>query len=141
MLAKSQVRDAKKDIPFPRPSITRMECGISEAVFSISSRAGLKSTWPKVSHLLTVMDPTLKLTCETGVEDSWAAMEARRDDDREPLLEDFESLELWEECIGFFAAELFRSPYPEKKSVNDIGVVGDGIAARASLALGFTSVL
>jgi hypothetical protein len=39
---------------------------VESSKFKISSRAGLKSTWPNVSHLLTVIDPTRRLTWEIG---------------------------------------------------------------------------
>jgi hypothetical protein len=34
---------------------------------------------------------------------------------------------------------MFRSPYPEKKSVNESGVVGEGITANASFILAVMS--
>lgn len=46
--------------------MTRMEWRLEPSDCVISSRAGLKRTWPKVSHLLTVIDPMRRLTWEMG---------------------------------------------------------------------------
>jgi hypothetical protein len=110
-----------------------------------SSRAGLKSTCPNVSHLLTVIDPTRRLTCEIGELLSCSVIVINPDPDLVWILEpDFREL-LCEVLRDFFAespcTELLRSPYPEKNSLKDIGVVGVWTVPKASFIFAFISLL
>lgn len=85
----------------------------------ISSLTGLKRTWPKVNHLLTVIDPTRRLTCASADWLSWS-MAARRDSDRERAPEEPD----WREPFDarFFAAASFQGSVWEF----DVAVVGSG---------------
>lgn len=132
------------ELPLPRPSMTRIECRFAwPSMPIISSLAGLNRTCPNVSHLLTVIDPTLKLTCEIGDMFSCSGILTNPDRDLEwPLSPDFR--DPWESRRGLRAespgVELLRSPYPEKKSAKDMGVVGVATVAR-SLTLALISAL
>jgi len=120
--------------------MTRIECVLEDEGEDamISSRAGLNSTCPNVNHLLTVIDPTRRLTWLIGdssllsLSCSGMLIIAFADIDREcelvfesrfggELLLELRSRGLRADDPG---VEELRSPYPAKKSVKLIGVVG-----------------
>ena len=120
----------------------------------ISSLAGENSTCPNVNHLLTVILPTLKLTWLIGLSTTLSLSLSRSSSGAanfaiaEGTLECLEPLEsrcgFGERLLefrGFRGVELLRSPYAEKKSENDMGVVGVWTVVRRSFILALISAL